>query len=122
MAATAYKYYAWERDEYRDLCNIGLDHDDVRKVHRKLCRHYKICPSVFFNKRYHVGRGQAVGGRLIKVGYRTTLNVFVHEFAHIINSKYGGRNHDKKFKRWHKKVVTYVRARNYFGLLEIRWG
>jgi hypothetical protein len=121
MAATAYRYYEWERGEYRDLCNIGLAQNDTLKINRKMCRHYKIRaypPVVFFSKRFSNGRGQAHGACRIKVGYRTTLNVFAHEFAHILNSRTGGCNHDRKFKRWHKKVVTYVRARNYFGLLD----
>jgi hypothetical protein len=126
---TAYAYYRWERLEYRDLYNIGLDVCAAQKIHAKLARHFKLefydfdekkymPPKLIISNRFHNGRGIAYNNFSVKVGRRTTLGVLAHEIAHLLNRKHNtGMYHDRSFKRWHKKVVTYVRARDYFGLL-----
>jgi hypothetical protein len=116
----AYKYYEWERKEFRDVYNIALMNCEVDRINRRLTKHYKLlyAPKIVFTPRFDSQRGTARSCDRIKLGTKTTLGILLHEFAHIVNrAKDTGYNHDKKFKRWHKKIVTYVRKRNYFGTL-----
>lgn len=117
---SAYKYYDWERKEHSDLFNVGLDVCEAEKVNRKLARHFGriSAPRLVVSSRFSSGRGVAYSSHMIKIGRRTSLGVLGHEWAHILNMAYRtGENHGKGFKRWNKKVTTYIRARDYFGLL-----
>jgi len=121
------KYYGWERKEFADCFNVGLSVCESQKANNKLARHFKhryfeegklVSPKLVFSQRFNECRGTAYGQTRIKIGMRTTLGVLGHEFAHLINNRNGGVGHDKKFKRCHKKVMTYIRSKNYFGMLE----
>jgi hypothetical protein len=123
----AYKYYRWERVEYMDLFNIPISACNAESIHKKIANHYKIWfkengkkifPGLELKPSYSIGKGQAYGSKRIVIGVKTNLGVLVHEWAHIVNYWNGGHNHGRSFKRWHKKLVTWVRARYYFGLLD----
>ena len=121
---SAWKYYTWERKEYLDMYNISLISCETEKILRKIKRHFKFKPQVklFLKSRFDLNRGEASYGNfksVITIGYTSTLGVVIHEFAHLLANEQKRKSfHDKSFRKKHKSVVTYVRARNYFGLLK----
>jgi len=115
------KLYGKEREAHPDLYGRSITTCETERIFHKLCRHYNIRkheerPTLTINPRFNIGRGRAFGHREIEIGRETSLGVLAHEVSHLINNMTGGRGHDKGYKRWMKKVATYIRKRKYYGV------
>jgi len=106
------KYYQREREVYPEYYNTNYPTPkEVRKIVRKLCRHFKIqLWKVDFNTN---GRGSAYPGNYISLPRKDIkLGLICHEIGHLVAwKKTGQSNHNKK--TWNKMRQVYRYAKRY---------
>ena len=111
------RVYLNEWEQYADLYEKQVSQEDARKIVKKLRRHFKI--PVYKQGLAFTNRS---GGRASEYGITLPnsqliqLGLIAHEVAHQVAwEKYGLVHHNKKYKRSMKKIVNYIRKKDYWS-------
>ena len=105
------KYYEKERVEFKEEFEKKLTAKELDIVSKKLCRHFKIGPQIFY------GRGSYANNSYIQISYKWGMNfgVLCHELAHYYCFRYNKkRGHNKVHWRVMKRFFNYCRKRNFW--------
>lgn len=107
------KFYDNERVEFKEAFEKSLSYNELEMVFKKLCRHFKISPSLYY------GRGSHANKWSIQIANRWGLNfgVLCHELAHVYTwKKYGCRvGHGKKMWNVMRRIINYCKKKNYWS-------
>ena len=114
-------FYSKENEEFKDLAALQLTNEQAFLVARKLISHY--------GRRYHLkgvevtfhkGRSRSYAypqSSRIELRQHPPLLHVIHELAHIIHyKKWHSTGHDKKLMTIIRRIATYVRGKECWGL------
>jgi len=112
--ANGLKFYDKEEQMFPEANKRKLTVQETKIVFSKLCRHFKLDLTLFFNGRINGGFYEK-GVRAIELGKNLNFGILCHEIAHDLDHKKRGvTKHDKKLLRVIKRVINYCEKKGWW--------